>query len=361
MANYHRNELSGPQAVPTVGTVTFSSLRDDLAALRAAAPAGIVDPAVISIGSSEQGKPIHAIRIGKNPAIPVLIAGCHHAREWISVEIPFLIAKELVEKYSQDINIQRIVDSRDIWIVPMVNPDGHEHTVLKVRLWRKNFPTASGRKSVDPNRNYNTSTWNASQGAFSDDPTDDSYRGPTGGYAAEVTAMQTLITAQQFKGSLDFHSFGRFVLFPWSGNVAPHPDALQDGMAGKVERIIDLKGKDYTKLQASQLYTLSPWSQPPEDAKVPGGLMDFVVENVPDSIAVTVELEPEHTDPRGFILPDTEIEPTFKLHRGAILTFLNCIGSIRTPPTPNPLVLQPGVNNDLTIFQTDCTKAFETY
>ncbi|MBI3953184.1 MAG: hypothetical protein HY330_01580, partial [Chloroflexi bacterium] len=252
-------------------TMTFKSLKDDLAALRAAAPAGVVDPAVTSIGRSEQGKDIHAIRIGRNPASPVLIAGCHHAREWISVEVPFLIAEFLVTKYAGDALVRRIVDSRDIWIVPMVNPDGHEHSVLVERLWRKNFPTAVGRESVDPNRNYAASTWGAPEGAFSTDPAEDNYRGPSAGFAEEVKAMQTLISARQFKGTLDFHSFGRFVLFPWSGRTVAHPDALQDGMAAHLERVIDAKGRDYLRLQASKLYTTPPFLRSPERAKVPGG------------------------------------------------------------------------------------------
>ena len=82
MANFHRNETAGLQ-----GTSEFRSLRDDLADLRAKAPAGVVDQTVIALpDKSEQGQNIHAMRLGKNPAMPILIAGCHHAREWISAE-----------------------------------------------------------------------------------------------------------------------------------------------------------------------------------------------------------------------------------------------------------------------------------
>jgi len=50
------------------------------------------------IGKSIQGRDILAIKISDNPAVEeaeepeVLYMGCHHAREWISVEIPMHLA-----------------------------------------------------------------------------------------------------------------------------------------------------------------------------------------------------------------------------------------------------------------------------
>ena len=369
VANYHRNENSGSQVTAmrpggpgsTPVTVTFKSLRDDLANLRATAPPGIVDKSVVSLpDKSEQGQNIYAIRIGRNPARPILIAGCHHAREWISVEVPFLIAELLVQKYSSDANIQRIVDDSDIWIVPMINPDGHEHTVLVDRGWRKTFPTDASRDSVDPNRNYATSTWGATVGQFSTDPRQNTYRGPSAGYAKETIAIQNLINARKFKGTLDYHSFGRFVLFPWAGRVGPHPDAKQDELATDLKRVIDSKGTPYRKLQASGLYPLLN-GLTPANGVVPGGMMDFVVENVPDAIAITVELDPASDDPRGFVLPESEIDTTFNLHRASILTFLNCVTTVRVPPPTRPMVLVSHVTTDLVVFQPECWQAFWAY
>src|SRR5258708_7086892 len=116
MANYHRNEIAGShESVDSDGksiSVDFCSLKDDLGDLRSSikVPKGVVDMAVTSIGKSEQGADIQAIRIGRDPSMPVLVAGCHHAREWISVEMPFLLADFLIAKYSSDPKVQRIVD-----------------------------------------------------------------------------------------------------------------------------------------------------------------------------------------------------------------------------------------------------------
>ncbi|MBV9773308.1 MAG: hypothetical protein JO040_05130 [Gemmatimonadetes bacterium] len=362
MANYHRHDAAGPQRTSDGTTVTFRSLHADLDALRASAPAGIVDSGVTTVGRSEQGRELWAIRIGRNPAVPVLIAGCHHAREWISVEIPYLFAEFLVRSYDTDPTVRRLVDSRDIWVVPMINPDGHEHTVLHNRMWRKNFPTAAGRQKVDLNRNYDTAFWNTPRGQFSDDPSSQLFRGRSSGYAREVRAMQDLIRTQRFRATLDFHSFGRFVLFPWSGRTAAPPDAAQDAMATRLEAALDgrIAGVDYQRAQASSLYAILNGAAP-ADAVVPGGMMDYVVERVAGSIAITVELEPASNDPRGFNLPDTEIQPTFDLLKRAMLTFLNCMESIRTPPATRSLPLAPDVDNPVVVLRTECAAAFAGY
>ena len=181
MANYHRNDTAGQQKTSmkksgVAVTMTFLSLKDDLEKLRNS-PAGIADPAEKTIGKSEQGRDIHVIKIGKNEDMRVLIVGCHHAREWISVEVPYLFAEYLVNNYKSDAKVKRIVDACEIWIVPLVNPDGHERSVLVDRMWRKNFPNTASRPSVDPNRNYETAQWGINVGNFSDKPSDELYRG----------------------------------------------------------------------------------------------------------------------------------------------------------------------------------------
>jgi hypothetical protein len=210
------------------------------------------------------------------------------------------------------------------------------------------------------NRNYVTSRWGTTAGKFSDDRTADSYRGPSPGYAAEVQAMQTLVTTRQFLGTLDFHSYGRFILFPYCGRVEPHPDPLQDRMATNLERVIDSKGTDYQRISGAGFYPLIHGDLP-ADGVVPGGFMDFVVENLPEAIAITIELDPVWPTAHGFELAESEIEPTFARNRGGILSFLNCIGSLRNPPAARRLVLEPGAANDVVVYRGDCSAAFESY
>ena len=52
--------------------------------------------------------------------------GAHHGNEYMSVELPLLLAWDLVQNYSIDPDITDYVDNREIWIIPLVNPDGRE-------------------------------------------------------------------------------------------------------------------------------------------------------------------------------------------------------------------------------------------
>jgi Zinc carboxypeptidase len=85
---------------------------------------------------------------GVNDAPAVFFTGGIHAREWIAVEVAYLLAEYLVKHYTTAPTnrfqrmIQQIVDHRRICIIPMVNPDGNNHTVFTPaqagRQWRKN-------------------------------------------------------------------------------------------------------------------------------------------------------------------------------------------------------------------------------
>src|SRR5204862_4737527 len=89
------------------------------------------------------GRNVWAIKISSNAAKDeskpaVLIVGGQHAREWITVEVPLQLAQFLTDHYGSDAEVSSIVNNVEIWIVPMANPDGHEYSRVKNRLWRKN-------------------------------------------------------------------------------------------------------------------------------------------------------------------------------------------------------------------------------
>jgi len=80
-----------------------------------------------------EGRSIIAIKISDNPTKTeneqrLLFVGTHHAQEWISAEVPFQLAKYLVQKYNSNPDIKAIVDNTEIWIIPVVNPDGYEYS-----------------------------------------------------------------------------------------------------------------------------------------------------------------------------------------------------------------------------------------
>jgi hypothetical protein len=82
--------------------------------------------------------------LGVLDAPSVVITGGIHAREWIASELAYLVAEYLVLHYSTaplspyQKMIKYLVDHRQIFIIPMLNPDGNDTTVFANRLWRKN-------------------------------------------------------------------------------------------------------------------------------------------------------------------------------------------------------------------------------
>ena len=109
---------------------TFYSLVRDFAELRReGADKGIVDSAVVDVGSSAGGRAIPALKVGKGTRHKVLFTGAHHSREWISVEIPYYVAEYLIRNYKESPTtykerlVKKLVDTRAIWFVPMVNPE----------------------------------------------------------------------------------------------------------------------------------------------------------------------------------------------------------------------------------------------
>jgi carboxypeptidase T len=82
------------------------------------------------IGKSVEGRDIVGVRISGSEVMDSLptavFIGCHHAREHLSVEVPLMLAQYLVSQYATNARVKALVDTREIWIVPMLNPDGAE-------------------------------------------------------------------------------------------------------------------------------------------------------------------------------------------------------------------------------------------
>ena len=105
------------------------------------------------IGTSLDGRTLWALRVGgaHDDDLPMLINGTQHAREWIAAMTATCVADRLVTEYDSDPAIRTLVDSTEVWLVPVVNPDGYQYSWGQDRYWRKN---RSGGHGVDLNRNF---------------------------------------------------------------------------------------------------------------------------------------------------------------------------------------------------------------
>ncbi|MFM7808234.1 MAG: M14 family metallopeptidase, partial [Planctomycetota bacterium] len=116
---------------------------------------------IVTAGSSIQGRAIKGIRISKNPngtSMPAFVfTATQHAREWAVPMTAMWFADQLVEKYATDARIANVVDSSEVYIFPVLNPDGYDYSWTTTRLWRKNRRLNSGGSyGVDLNRNWAT-------------------------------------------------------------------------------------------------------------------------------------------------------------------------------------------------------------
>jgi zinc carboxypeptidase/immune inhibitor InhA-like protein len=235
-----------PLAQPGLGAYhTLAEAHTELAAYVAAHPAiALLD----TIGFSIQGRAIEAVKISDNVGVQeaepeVLIMGCHHARELMSVEVPLYLMRRLLDGYGSDPVITSLVDERQIWIVPIVNPDGYVYVEQHSggqsdTWWRKNRrANADGTFGVDLNRNYGY-LWGFDNVGSSPTPSSDTYRG-TGPFSEpEAVAIRDFVAAHQFRISASFHSYGELVLYPWGYALADTPDhpvfkALGDSLASQ--------------------------------------------------------------------------------------------------------------------------------
>ena len=104
-----------------------------------------------------------AVKVSDNvatdePEPEVLFDSLHHAREHLTLEQNLALLRWLTDDYGTDAQITSIVNSREIWIVFAVNPDGAEFDLTgdPYREWRKNRQPNAGstHRGTDLNRNY---------------------------------------------------------------------------------------------------------------------------------------------------------------------------------------------------------------
>jgi hypothetical protein len=181
-----------------------------------------------SIGTSYKGRQLWAAKISDNVGVDesepeVLFDGLHHSDEHMSLEMTLHILHWLVDGYGTDPRVTSIVNTREVWIVFAMNPDGAEFDIRDGRFhfWRKNRqPNANGTVGTDLNRNYSY-RWGTG-GRTSTNPLAITYHGPYAFSAPETRAFRDFVQSrvvdgvQQIRAAVSFHEAGRLVMWPYS-------------------------------------------------------------------------------------------------------------------------------------------------
>ena len=212
---------------------TYDENEAALGALVAAYPT-LADTIRIGKAYAPNNRNITAIKISDNVLTDenepeVLYMGNHHARELMSVEIPLMFAQYLLAHYGSDPVVTNYVNTREIFIIPVVNPDGlayvqANHSGSSNTWWRKNRrANGGGSFGVDLNRNYSYQ-WGFDNVGSSGTSTSDIYRGPSAFSEPETQAIKNFCAQRHFTCFLSYHSYGELLLYPWGYVAGFTPD-----------------------------------------------------------------------------------------------------------------------------------------
>ncbi|RAY15556.1 zinc carboxypeptidase [Actinomadura craniellae] len=273
----------------------------------------------VTIGKSHQGKPITAVRVSKGVAKlkdrqrpAVVYQATQHAREWITPEMVRRLLHHYVNGYGTDARLTKIINTTDLWFIPVVNPDGYDFTFTEGnRLWRKNLRDndgdgqITGQDGVDPNRNF-PYKWGYDNEGSSPIRTSEVYRGPRAGSEPETQAQMNLARRIQPKYLINYHSAAELLLYGvgWQALTSSPDDLIYKALVGDIDKPA-VPG--YNPQLGAQLYTTN-------------GDTDGWMDNVGGALSITPEMSTcvaaSNVDPNdawrpedcgsGFEFPDDE-------------------------------------------------------
>jgi len=194
-----------------------------------------------SIGTSFEGRTIWAFKLSDNPSIDedepeVLFTGLTHAREPLSMMNLYYFANWICENYNSDLTANYLLDNREMWFIPIINPDGYAYNEsispdgggMHRKNRRSNPPNSScnmgTQQGVDLNRNYGYN-WGANNSGSSGNPCSAVYRGSSAFSEPETEAISNFILSREFSNVLHYHSYSNFLIHSWGdGSFPDEPD-----------------------------------------------------------------------------------------------------------------------------------------
>lgn len=160
-----------------------------------------------NLGTTLQNRTVWGMKVSDNPLleedeIVCYYVGCHHGNEDISVEVPMYFLDYLFDNYGVDPNVTYWVDNCEIWVIPLLNPDGYVNN------------SRYNSNGIDINRNYSFH-WGESASNY----------GPYPFSEIESQIVRDLNLEHHFTIGHSYHSYGEEILYPfaWAANH-PTPD-----------------------------------------------------------------------------------------------------------------------------------------
>ncbi|XP_070686353.1 carboxypeptidase A4 [Pempheris klunzingeri] len=254
----------------------------------------------VEIGRSYENRPMYVLKFstGGNKRPAIWIDTGIHSREWVSQATGVWTANKIATDYGTDASLTSLLNTMDIYMLLLANPDGYAYTHSNDRMWRKTRSENSGSwcRGVDPNRN-----WDAGFGGpgASKNPCSDSYHGPSAHSEIEVKNVVNLIRNHgNFKSFISVHAYSQLLMYPYGSSCkdVPHQPELDSVGRAAVQKLTSLYGTRYKVGSICKIiYQAS------------GGSIDWSY-NL--GIKYSFAFELRDTGRYGFILPANQIIPT---------------------------------------------------
>lgn len=248
----------------------------------------------VDIGESGEGRPITAVKVTKDDRghhggrhkrhdKPVVVyQAAQHAREWITPEMVRRLLHHYVDGYGSNPEIKKIVDTTELWFIPVTNVDGYDLTFEEgFRLWRKNTRDnngdgqITGGDGVDLNRNF-PYKWGYDNEGSSDQTISETYRGPSPASEPETRAQMSLYKKVRPTFLVNYHSAAELLLHGVGWQTLTHSpdDVIHEALLGDID---DPAVPGYTPQLGAQLYTTN-------------GDTDGQADNVYGALSITPEM-----------------------------------------------------------------------
>ncbi|CAF1095531.1 unnamed protein product [Adineta ricciae] len=279
---------------------------------------------LFSIGTTHENRSIWTIRIGKPTARRNILMDCGiHAREFISPSTCLYMIDKLIEEVNN--GRPSLLSVFNIYIIPLLNPDGYEYAQTERRMWRKNrspngIHYRSNCMGVDLNRNFG---YHWMENGASMNPCSETYAGPHQDSEPETRSLQRFInqSPRSWDAYLTFHSYGQYWIYPW-GFALHMPDDYRE-LNNKA-----VIGSEALKRVNGTLYKIGSAANLLYESA--GGSDDWAKGVGQIKYVYTVELRPsdDMNDAHAhfaFMLPTTFIEPVGQETYAGVKEFLRSL------------------------------------
>nr|XP_020509589.1 carboxypeptidase B2 [Labrus bergylta] len=283
----------------------------------------------ILIGSSSEKRPLYVLKLSLNDRADkkAMWIDCGiHAREWISPAFCLWFVQHSLAFYDVNQDITDILDNMDIYILPVLNPDGYSYTWTHYtnRMWRKNRSASMNSDciGVDLNRNFDAN-W-CTEGS-SPNPCTEIYCGAFPESEPETHAVAEFLRSHKDTIQLyvSIHSYSQMLLFPYSYTVeeAENHNELLEIAKEATEKIRRYYRSNYRYGSGAKTIYLAP-----------GGSDDWAY-NLGIKYSFTFELQDRGH--YGFLLPPSHIPKACNEALTGVKTIaLKVIEKTQTPTSP---------------------------